>query len=138
MNMKISSATRVYLAISGLIGIAIGGALLLVPVELQASAGVILGDNINLLSDTRAAGGTIFAAGCVIALGIIVPKMAHTSLVISSLIYVSYGVSRGLGIIIDGMPDNALVAAAGVEATLGMMGLVLLYQHRQRQQHNVR
>lgn len=124
--MKTPLATKMFLAIAGLIGFAIGAALLFVPVEFQASAGVVLGDDVNLLSDTRAAGGTLFAAGVVIALGAIMSRMVHTSLVLTALIYLSYGASRVLGLVLDGMPQSSLVAAMVVEIMIGTLGLVLL------------
>ena len=124
--MKTPLATRVFLAIAGFIGFAIGGALLFVPAEFQATAGIVLGDDVNLLSDTRAAGGTLFVAGLVIALGVFTPRMVHTSLVLSGLIYLSYGASRVLGLMLDGMPQSSLVAAMVVEIIIGVMGLVLL------------
>ncbi|WP_321393903.1 DUF4345 domain-containing protein [Emcibacter sp.] len=131
MNTPVT--TKVFLAISGIILIGIGGALMFIPVAFQASVGIALGDNINLLSETRAPGGFLFAAGIIILTGSFRAKMVHTSLVLSSLVYLSYGISRILSIVMDGVPDQSLIAATAVEIIIGAPGLFLLYKfHKAR------
>jgi hypothetical protein len=46
--------------IAGMIGVTIGGALLFNPVAFEASAGISLEENINMLSEVRAPGGALF------------------------------------------------------------------------------
>ncbi|HEY9081077.1 DUF4345 domain-containing protein [Magnetovibrio sp.] len=123
--MNKSIATKTFLAISGIILIGIGGALLFAPEAFQASSGIDLGGNINLLSETRATGGLLFSAGFVVVLGAFKTAMAQASVVLSSLIYLSYGASRILSMVMDGVPDHSLVAATGAEIILGTLGLLV-------------
>ncbi len=128
--MEKSIATTALLAISGITAIVIGGALLFVPAAFQASAGITLADNINLLSETRAPGGSLLSAGILIALGALSSRMVRTSLLISSLFYLSYGAARVLGMIVDGIPHNTLVAATGYEIVIGLLSLFMLLKVR--------
>jgi len=126
--MSTSYASRAFLAISGVILMGIGGALLFDPVAFHASSGVALGNNVNLLSEIRAPGGLLFAAGIFVVIGAFRAKMAQASIVLSSLIYLSYGAARIFSMIMDGAPSQSLVAATGVEIIFGALGLFLLYK----------
>ena len=95
--MKKSLLTRTFLVLSGLVAAGIGGALLFVPVEFHASSGIILENDVNLLSEMRAPGGFMFAVGILIMLGAWINNMAAASLVMSCLLFLSYGFSRLLG-----------------------------------------
>ena len=131
--MENSMIIKIFLAFSGLIAIGIGGALLFVPVEFEASAGIILGEDINLLSEMRASGGAIFAAGILIALGAFIPKLAYLSIVLSGLIYLSYGASRVFGMMVDGLPNNSIVAATAVEIIIGLISILVLLRIDKKQ-----
>jgi len=126
--MSTSYASRAFLAISGVILIGIGAALLFDPVGFHASSGVALGNNVNLLSEIRAPGGLLFAAGIFVVIGSFRAKMVQASIVLSSLIYLSYGAARIFSMIMDGAPSQSLVAATGVEIIFGSLGLFLLYK----------
>lgn len=124
--MNMSHAARAFLVVSGVVLIGVGGALLFVPVAFLASSGIDLGDNVNLLNEIRAPGGMLFAAGILVAVGAIQKNMARMSMVLSILIYMSYGASRILSIVVDGMPGDSQIAAAGIEIILGSLGVFLL------------
>jgi len=130
MDMKNVMNTRTYLMICAMIAIGIGAALLFAPAAFQASTGITLGDNINLLSETRAPGGLLLGAGLVMAWGAFSSHMAYTALVLSSLIYGAYGVSRVLSMVLDGIPHANLVAATGLEIVLAIVGLAILGKRR--------
>ncbi len=124
--------TKILLFLSGLIGISIGGALLFAPVAFEASAGIDLGDDINLLSEIRAPGGTLLIAGVIIMLGSFLDKITYFSLAISSLFYLSYGLSRIISIFLDGMPNESLVIATLVEIVIGLISVICLYRTKQK------
>lgn len=124
--MEKSKVVRVLLMVSGIIGIGIGGALLFVPVAFEASAGINLGEDLNLLSEIRAPGGALLSGGIIIFLGAFIPKLTHMSLVLSSLFYLSYGFSRVLSMMIDGIPHNSLLSATIIEIIIGLLSLFLL------------
>jgi hypothetical protein len=131
--MENSKLVKAFLVVSGTIGTAIGGALLFVPVAFEASAGINLGANINLLSEIRAPGGTLLVAGILILLGAFISRMAYTSILLSSLFYLTYGLSRVLGIMIDGVPGESLVIATIAELIIGLISLFVLYNFKKKQ-----
>lgn len=124
--MKKSKAVNIFLFLSGIIAISIGGSLMLIPETFQGSNGIMLNNDVNLLSEVRAPGGALFAGGIIITLGIFVSKLRFTSIVLSSLIYFSYGISRIVGMLIDGIPNESLVAATAIEIIFGLIGILIL------------
>lgn len=125
--MKKNNLTRGFLGLSGIIGIAIGGALLFFPVAFEASAGITLDHNISLLSEIRAYGGIILAGGIVIALGAFITNLMCLSITLSSLFYLSIGLSRLWGILVDGIPAEALVTATIAEIIIGLVSVYLMF-----------
>ena len=124
--MEKSKLVNIFLFLSGIIAIAIGGALLFIPEIFQESNGIMLNNDVNLLSEVRAPGGTLFAGGVIMILGIFNSNLRFTSVVLSSLIYFSYGISRLLGMMIDGIPNESLVTATVIEIIFGIIGVYIL------------
>lgn len=126
------TGSKVVLAISGLVAMVIGGAILVTPAAFFASSGVALSADPSLLSEVRAPGGALLVAGLVIALGAFFAELTLTAGVVSALLYLSYGLSRVLGMAVDGMPATGLVVATAVEIGLGLAGVVVVGLHRRR------
>lgn len=124
---------KVLLIISGIIGIGIGYALLFSPVAFESSAGINLGEDINLLSEVRAPSGLLLVSGIIIILGAFFSKWTYTAILLSSLIYLSYGVSRVVSIIFDGLPNETLLIALIVELLVGLISLFVLIRFRKEQ-----
>ncbi|APZ47383.1 hypothetical protein BW723_14305 [Polaribacter reichenbachii] len=119
---------KVLLIISGSIGIWIGYSLLFSPVTFEASAGINLGKDINLLSEIRAPNGLLLVSGIIIILGAFFSKLTIYSIQLSCLIYLSYGLSRIISIIFDGFPSKPLQIALFVELLVGLVSLFVLLQ----------
>lgn len=117
---------KVLLIISGSIGIWIGYSLLFSPVTFEASAGINLGKDINLLSEIRAPNGLLLVSGIIIILGAFFSKLTIYSIQLSCLIYLSYGLSRIISIIFDGFPSEPLQIALFVELLVGLICLFVL------------
>ncbi|WP_124981488.1 DUF4345 domain-containing protein [Nonlabens xiamenensis] len=117
---------KVLLIISGIIGIWIGYSLLFSPVTFEASAGINLGEDINLLSEIRAPSGLLLVSGIIIILGAFFSKLTIYSIQLSCLIYLSYGLSRIISIIFDGFPSEPLQIALFVELLVGLLCLFAL------------
>jgi len=115
-----------FLFLSGSLGAAIGAALLLVPVSFEASAGINLPVDPSLLSELRAPGGALLALGALTVAGAFLPRLAPTSLLVATLVYLSYGVSRAVGLLFDGPPSGSIVLAMIAELAVGIIGLWLL------------
>ncbi len=124
--MKTPTAVSFFLAITGVLVVFVGGSLLLDPVGFEASAGLQLGRDASLLSEFRAPGGALLAGGIVIALGAFISRMAPLSTLVAAVILLSYGLSRIVGIALDGIPSATLLAAMAVELGVGVVSLLVL------------
>ncbi|MGK4007074.1 DUF4345 domain-containing protein [Sorangium sp. So ce1036] len=122
----------VTLLIAGLVLLGIGGATLLAPAAFHATSGIELGDSRSLLSETRAAGGSLLGSGVLIMLGAFASRLAFTATIVGAVTYVSYGLSRLLSMAVDGMPAQALVLATVVELVLGLSCVAALVWRRER------
>ncbi|MEM0979722.1 MAG: DUF4345 domain-containing protein [Cyanobacteria bacterium P01_H01_bin.58] len=124
--MKPSKFVQVLLCLTGGIAIAIGGLILLSPADFYAMNHIDIGRNVNLLSEIRAPAGALFTSGVVMILGAFVPQLTFTSLVLATLIYLSYGLSRLAGMFIDGLPVASLIWSGGIEIGLGVLCLCMV------------
>ncbi|MDH3693124.1 MAG: DUF4345 domain-containing protein [Gammaproteobacteria bacterium] len=133
--MKNSKVLKVILFISGLIATGVGAAILIMPVAFYATYDIELVGNTSLLNEIRAPGGSLLASGALIMLGAFVAKLTFTSAVVSTLLYLSYGLSRILSIGIDGIPAEGLVHAVVLEIIVGLVCVfaLLKYQEKQRE-----
>lgn len=131
--MKNSKVLKTLLIISGLIASGIGAAILFAPVAFYATYGIELGGNFSLLNEIRAPGGALLASGILILAGAFVEKLSFTAVVVSTLLYLSYGLSRVLSIAIDGIPVVELVQAAVLEIVIGLACVFALVRYRENQ-----
>lgn len=129
--MKNSKVLKGILIVSGLMLIVIGCAILYTPVAFFAASGIDLGRDINLLNEIRPPGGALLASGILIMSGAFVAELTFTSLVVSILIYLSYGISRILSMSIDGMPTGILVFVTVMEIIIGMVGIFAIIRYRE-------
>ncbi|NQU58583.1 MAG: DUF4345 domain-containing protein [Rhodospirillales bacterium] len=129
--MKNSYFLIFVLALSGIIAIGFGAAILFAPEAFYATYGIELGNDASQLNEIRASGGALLGIGLVIASGAIWSKLAFASAIVSVAVYSSYGLSRLLSIAIDGSPDSGLVAAAAFELVIGAVSLFALFRYRE-------
>jgi hypothetical protein len=130
--MQGSTVLKAILIVAGLIGAGVGGAILLVPEAFHATTGIRLSGDVNLLNEMRASGGALLASGVLVMSGAWVPRLTFTSILVASLLYLSYGFSRVLSMVMDGMPDPGLVQVAGLEIVIGALCLLALARYRER------
>ena len=69
--------------------------------------------------------------------GAFVDKIAFTAVVVSTLLYLSYGLTRLMSIAIDGMPAEGLIQAAVLEIVIGLACIFALVKFRGKQQESV-
>ena len=124
--MNTSIMHKLTLGICGLVAMAIASMILLSPANFYAANHIHLHHNVNLLSEIRAPATALFAYGFVIFSGILVPRLTFTSTLLSTVLYLSYGIGRLASMQIDGSPTHSLVVAAGIEITLGLISLLCL------------
>lgn len=121
---------RTILLLAGLPGVWVGLSLLLTPVSFQAGNGIDLAGDVNLLSETRSAGGALAVIGAMIMSGVVVAELAWFSTLLTIAVYLAYGLSRMLSISVDGIPHDALLYAAAAELAIGLMGVFAWMKYR--------
>lgn len=125
--MRDSKVLKVILVIAGLIAILVGGANLFVPVAFNATAGLDLGNDINLINEIKASGGGVLLIGIVILLGAFISRLAFTSTLLATILYLGYGFARMISMMVDGMPSDDFVQIAILEIFIGLVALYALY-----------
>ncbi len=131
--MKQSLSLKAFLVVAGIIGCYVGFGLLFYPVSFEASAGLVLDDNVSLLSELRGIGGTLLLAGILIFSGAFVPWLTSHSLFLTVLIYLAYGLSRVYGMLTDGMPSQAFIGVTVAELAIGLLAIAAYYRFKKRQ-----
>lgn len=121
-------STLVFLFLSGLLLLGIGGAILLVPHAFHAGNGIVLGDDPSLLSEVRAPGGLLTASSILILLGTFRRHLRQPAMMLTVLIYGSFGLARLLGLVLDGMPSNGLMGSTVIELFVATIGLWILWR----------
>lgn len=129
--MKSTISMSLYLLLTGVIGMVVGGMQLLIPVFFFKFAdGVTLGTDLNLFNEIRASGGGLMVMGAMIIAGLFYKNWRYPATVIASVLYLSYGVSRVFSLVSDGKPGADLIHVMLVELLLGFMGLLALANRR--------
>lgn len=129
--MKDSKVLKTILVVAGLIVVGFGAAVLFTPIAFYATNGIALGDNVSVLNEIRAAGGFLMASGLVIISGAIWRKLAFTATVLATVLYLAYGLSRLLSLIVDGLPAQGLQQAMYLEFVIGVICLLALIRYRE-------
>ena len=120
---------RTLLSVSGALLVVIGTAVLFQPHAFFAANGVALSDEPSLMSEVRSPGGLLLTSGILVLLGAIRTELSRLALMLSALVYGSYGISRLVSMVFDGMPPTSLVAAAGLELVVGMLSLMVVFDY---------
>jgi len=128
--MKNLKVIKIVLLVAGLIAIVIGGAIVTIPAVFYATYGIQLGSDVSLLNEIRAPGGALLATGILIFSAAFVTRLTFTSLVVATLLYLSYGLARILSMVIEGMPDEGLVQAAVLEIVIGLVCAFALRKYK--------
>ena len=135
--MKNSIIVKITLILSGLIALGVGGSILFVPHAFHASAGIILGDDVNLLNEMRSSAGMLLAAGLYILAGAFRPALAFSAMVVSGTVYLGYGFSRVVSIIFDGVPSSAMLQITALELVIGGICALLLKLYKSADESSV-
>ncbi|MEU6155707.1 DUF4345 domain-containing protein [Actinosynnema sp. NPDC047251] len=117
---------KAILILAGLALAVVGAATLFAPAAFHALNGTELGDSAALLSEIRASGGALLATGVLVVAGAFAPRLTATAALVGTILHLSYGLSRVLGLALDGLPPASLLAAAVAEVLLGLACLRVL------------
>ena len=121
---------RLVLAFSGLVAVAIAGAILMAPETFYGGYGIDVAGNPTLVNELKAPAGMLLSAGVLMFAGVFRPRCAAISLATATAVYLSYGLSRVLSIAVDGIPHDGMVGAAGIEIVIGAICLLTLLHFR--------
>ena len=130
--MKNSKVLKCILFFSGLVASAIGAAILFAPLDFYASYGTALEDDFSLLNELRATGGALMASGLLIMSGAFVGRLAFTATLVSVLLYLPYGLSRIMSMMVDGMPAEGFIQATILELATGLVCVFAFIKYKDR------
>lgn len=114
-----------YLFLGGLVLIAVGAFISFTPTLYLSQFVQASQINIHILSEMRGMGGSLLVLGLYILIGSFRVKLTKTALSMSVLIFSSFSLFRCIGIIIDGIPNNGILVALGVELAFAILGIIL-------------
>lgn len=126
VNLKGLMTRKLMLLFSGLTASGIAATILFAPDAFYASYEIELAGDTNLTNELKASAGALFVAGLLMLLGVFRAKLTFVSLAAAATIYLAYGLSRFLSIVIDGIPHSSLVGAAIFEIAIGIACLLAL------------
>ena len=126
---------RALLCLSGVTLFMTGTIVMLEPQALFAASSATLDTVPGLLSELRSPGVLLMASGVIIILGGIRKDLTMLALMLSVLVYGTFGISRLFSLIFDGMPPTSILAAMGLELGIGAISLFLLFGQRNVQSH---
>jgi len=90
------------------------------------NSGIVIAEDINLLSETRGIGALMALGGIVIASGMFIPELTLTSHVVASLIFLGYAIGRLVSLGTDGKPNSQIKVGLISELVLGPVNLFCL------------
>jgi hypothetical protein len=122
--MSLTPMLRGLLALSGIVAMAIGGAILVAPAAFYAGYGIAWASDADLASELQGGGGLLLGSGVLIATGAVVARLSFTATVLSSLLYLGYAAGRLASAATHGLPSTAIALSGAVELGLGLASLL--------------
>ena len=118
------------LLLSGLVAVGIAMTILLTPEVFYSTYGIEVAGNATLVNELKAPAGALLVAGLLMLAGVFSAQLTAISLTTAAVVYLAYGVSRILSMVIDGLPNSGMVSAAAIELGIGAMCLLVLLRVR--------
>ncbi|MEM6835154.1 MAG: DUF4345 domain-containing protein [Sphingomonadales bacterium] len=119
---------RLLLGAAGGLLVFIGVSIFADPQGFAASNGIHVDMGPSLRSELRAPSGSLITSGLFMLISVARLVWLKQALVLAGAIYASYGVSRTIGVIADGLPSASLTQAMSVELILGALCLTVAYR----------
>ena len=116
------------LALSGLIALGIGAAILVAPAAFYGLSEVSLPDDVNLLNDIRAFGGGLVAAAIFISLGLVRRSLILPSLIAAAIVFAGFGLARVWAFSVDGFPDATYIWVLVMELVIAALATWTAFQ----------
>lgn len=128
-ELRSSATNRLVILLSGLVACGIAAAILIAPDAFYASYEIELAGDSNLTNELKAPAGALLLAGLMIIAGSVRTQLIAYSMTTAVALYLSFGLSRVLSMIVDGVPGDGLVRAAIVEVAIGTICLINLISY---------
>ena len=116
---------RSALALSSLIALGIGAAILFAPSDFYALSAVTLPSDVNLLNDLRAFGGGLVAVAVFISLGLFYRSLIFPALIAAAIVFAGFGLARIWAITADGLPDATYMWVLVIELAVAAVAAIL-------------
>lgn len=127
--MKGTSGLKIILIVLGLTLVIFGGWRLGDPIGVYTFSGLALSNDAGLLSEVRGAGGILLASGLVVALGAFRHDWSRSSVMLATMVFLSLGLARLLGIVLDGSPGADVIMGMAIELVLGAVALLAIFKY---------
>ena len=127
--MKESTGFKVILVVLALTLVIFGGWRLVDPTGFYTFSGLELFDDAGLLSEVRGAGWIIMVSGFVVGLGAFRRAWSRTSVVLATVVFMSLGLARLLGIALDGSPGAEVIQGMAIELLLGGLAFFAFFKY---------
>ncbi|MCG8416080.1 MAG: DUF4345 domain-containing protein [Pseudomonadales bacterium] len=122
--------TVTLLQLNAWVAVLIGSFIVLDPVSMLSAHGLQSDLSAGLMSELRAPGGLLIAAGLLIAYCSLHDNSLEQGLFIAMLVYGGYGSARLIGFLVDGLPPMEILIATTIELVLFGLSLVTMIQLR--------
>ena len=116
---------RSALALSSLIALGIGAAILFAPSDFYAMSAVTLPNDVNLLNDLRAFGGGLVAVAVFSSLGLFYRSLIFPALIAAAIVFAGFGLARIWAITADGLPDATYMWVLVIELVVAAVAAIL-------------
>ena len=115
-----------YLTLTGLILLIIGGFIAANPTAYLLQFSSKLSLPVSFFSELRAFGTGLLGVGLIAIVSLFIPKIRFIALAASAIVFSSFFLGRVVSMLTDGMPNQGIIIAAGIELVFSIIGLYLL------------
>jgi hypothetical protein len=128
--MKTSKGLKAILIVVSLPLLVFGAWRLLDPAGFYAFNGLASPSAPGMLSGVRGAGGVIAVSGIIVLLGAFRASWTFTSTVLGAVVFLSLGLGRVVGVVLDGVPNREVVQGMVIELVFGVLALFAYFKSR--------
>ncbi len=114
------------LQLNGWVAVLIGSFIVIDPVSMLSNYGLPSDLSTGLMSELRAPGGLLIASGLLIIRYSLNSRLYDQGLLISVLVYGSYGSVRLISMLADGIPPMEILTATAIELLLFGLSLIAI------------
>ena len=130
--MRNSKILKGILILLGLVLTVIGSWRLFDPIAWFENSGIVLSNDVGLLSEARATGGALVGFGLVIILGAFSRRLSYTSTIAAIVVFLGFGIARLIGFGLDGNPGEGVIQGIMIEFVLGFLAVFAFFKYREK------